>query len=748
MRDLHIEQLNGKQNIKSTSMPLKNSPSKDRVSSSSPASSNTDLASMTLEKAETSSTTSSDEDSTSKKSKSKNKASITSTSSSSSPSPEAAPTSLWRLIGLARPESFMLCLAVGLMIFAEALTLYNPLLLANAYNLLVNPDLTTTERMSAINPVMAKVLSIQAVAVLASFVRSCIMGTAGERVVARLRQQLYAALLQQEIAFFDQHTSGELVSRLTSDATLLQQAASSAIPEVVLGAVKLLVTVALMFWISPSLAGVTLGLIVTLVLACMPLGKKLGALSKQYQDVLSLAQTYATEMLGAIRTVHAFAAEDRERHRYETAIGDPGRYRWWFPRQPKSHPTGGATTPTSTYQVGFYKALVTSSMFAIVLGCGFGSLYMCLWYGFKLVSDGTISLGQLTAFQSYIFTIGASFGSTSAFLTQLIQAQGASGRIFYLLDRKPLIPGESNTEIKSQKGADSVHSKTPEVDSDEEAPRAVIPAAMAPLRPTNMKGTIKLEGVYFSYPSRPDVPVLNNFNLTIPAYTTAALVGCSGVGKSTVVSLIQRFYDVTSGRVTVDGHNVRDLDLSWLRSNVGYVQQDPVLFGLTCRQNITFGVDREVSQGELESVCRKANCHDFISQWPDGYDTLVGERGVQLSGGQRQRVAIARALLVNPRILLLDEATSALDAESEYLVQQAIAKAVVGRTVLIVAHRLSTIQGANQIVVMDNHNIVDSGTHGELYQRCRRYRDLIKRQQAVETEFVEPKPTAEPDRFI
>ena len=243
-----------------------------------------------------------------------------------------------------------------------------------------------------------------------------------------------------------------------------------------------------------------------------------------------------------------------------------------------------------------------------------------------------------------------------------------------------------------------------------------------------MEGDIELRDVDFAYPSRPNVLVLNQFTLKIPSNTTTALVGSSGAGKSTVVSLLQRFYDVNDGGIYVDGKNITDLSLKWLRRHIGYVQQEPQLFGMSIRENLLYGVDREVSQEEMEKACRDANAHDFIVTWPKGYDTLVGERGVKLSGGQKQRISIARALLTNCRILLLDEATSALDSESEHLVQEAINKAIVGRTVIIVAHRLSTIQKADQIVVMSDHKIVDVGTHDHLLQKCSKYQDLIKRQ--------------------
>jgi ABC-type multidrug transport system fused ATPase/permease subunit len=219
----------------------------------------------------------------------------------------------------------------------------------------------------------------------------------------------------------------------------------------------------------------------------------------------------------------------------------------------------------------------------------------------------------------------------------------------------------------------------------------------------------------------------------VPALTSNSIFHLSLLsGKTTIIGLLQRFYDVSDGSVTLDGHDIRTLDIKWLRSQMAYVQQEPQLFGLTIRENITYGDNREnITQEEIEAVAKEANAHDFISQFPDGYDTLVGERGIQLSGGQKQRIAIARALLPQPRLLLLDEATSALDAESEHLVQEAIDKAVIGRTVLIVAHRLSTVQRANQIVVLDDHKIVDVGTHSELLDRCSKYQELIKRQALI-----------------
>jgi ABC-type multidrug transport system fused ATPase/permease subunit len=619
------------------------------------------------------------------------------------PSSVAAP-SLSKLMTLARPEWHMLSVAFAIMVGAEATGLLNPLLVADAYDYLVNPALSSNDKISEINRVMALVLVIHTAGVLGGFVRSSIMQVAGERVVARLRNRLYASILKQDVSFFDVHRTGELVSRLGSDTQLIQQATSQALPEVLLGLVKLAVSIGLMFWISPSLAGVTLGIVVVVFCVSMPFGKWIGALSKAYQDALGQAQTHSTEALGSIRTVQSFAAEDRECGRYQDKIGDPDVFPYWWPTTHKTHKT--------TYSIGFFKGIVASGFYTFIFGVGFGAMYVSLWYGFKLVNDGEISLGDLTAFQSYIFQIGATLGQVSGFVTKLIEAQGASGRIFFLLERVPDIPKPMPRDEKAV--------------NDEEAQQAV-------LKPASMAGGVDFSNVSFSYTTRPDVPVLDNFSLSIPANTTAAIVGSSGAGKSTVVSLLQRFYDISSGSLTVDGIDIRRLDLKWLRSNIGYVQQEPQLFGLTVRENVTYGLDRQVTEDELIAVCETANAHDFISKWPDAYGTLVGERGVQLSGGQKQRLAIARALLINPRILLLDEATSSLDAESEHLVQEAIEKAVVGRTVLIIAHRLSTVKRAQQIVVMDNHRIVDVGSHDVLMSRCTKYQDLIKRQSVIAT---------------
>lgn len=591
------------------------------------------------------------------------------------------------------PEEIMLIVSFFLMVGSEATNMITPLVVANAYDILVDPSIIDdAERMSEINYYMMIAIIITIAGIIAGFLRATIQGVVGERVVARLRCKLYRQILKQEIAFFDEHKSGELVSRLGSDTTLLQSVVSQSLPDFFTQAIKAITAMILMFWISVKLAGLALGGVVIIFLFSAPVGKLMGQLSKQYQDVLGQAQTCSTEAIGSMRTVQAFAAERKEETRYNNKIGNPDEMLKWWP-----------TKERTTYRVGFFKSIVQSGFFSFVFGAGFGFLNVTLWYGFYLVLQDEMTLGGLTAFNSYIISIGFSMGQMAGSIAKVYEGLGASGRVFYLMDRTPTIPKPPTSPEK-------------ELDT---------------IKPDMMVGHVEFENVSFSYPSRPTQPVLEQVTLTLPANTTTALVGSSGAGKSTIVSLLQRFYDINEGKITIDGHDLQSLDLVWLRKHIGYVQQEPNLFGLTIRENMLYGVDRDVSQEELEAAAKDAHAHEFIVAMPEGYDTLVGERGVKLSGGQKQRCAIARALLTNCRILLLDEATSALDAESEHLVQQAIEKAVVGRTVIVVAHRLSTIRQANQIVVMDNHRVVDVGRHDVLLEKCSKYQDLIKRQSVI-----------------
>eukprot|EP00548_Thalassiothrix_antarctica_P001279 CAMPEP_0194144044 /NCGR_PEP_ID=MMETSP0152-20130528/13131_1 /TAXON_ID=1049557 /ORGANISM="Thalassiothrix antarctica, Strain L6-D1" /LENGTH=669 /DNA_ID=CAMNT_0038843721 /DNA_START=20 /DNA_END=2029 /DNA_ORIENTATION=- len=607
-----------------------------------------------------------------------------------------APPSLGRFMKTVKSEQPVLIFGMFLLFLAEAGTQVIPKLVANAYDAIVYG--TEEERMEDVNYYMTLSIVIFLASMIANYFRGCIFTVAGERMVARLRNDLYSSILDQDIAFFDAHKSGELLSRLGNDTTLLQGVVSLSIPEAIVNITKAIVSIVLIFTISPELAGMSIGTIFAICLLSAPLGLSLGKLSKSYQDALGKATTYSTESIGSMRTVQSFTAENKEKKRYKEHIGDPDMYPYWWPYKNKTD---------STYSVGFWKSMVTTGFYTIIFGGVFGLLYVVQWYGFYLVNKNQITIGDITAFQTYVFSIGLGLGTASSHVAKILEGFGASGRVFYLLDCIPSIPTTPKDDKSSSKK--SVR------------------------KPDSIEGRLKFNNVSFAYPSRPQIDVLDGYTLSIPPGSTTALVGSSGSGKSTVVALLQRFYDVKSGSITVDDNDIRDLDLKWLRQRIGYVQQEPQLFGLSVRENLLYGIpddedETTFSEEKIIQACRDANCHDFISSWPEGYDTLVGERGVKLSGGQKQRISIARALLTNCRILLLDEATSALDAESEHLVQEAIDKAVVGRTVVIVAHRLSTIQRAEQVVVMSNHKIVDVGTHDYLLGNCRKYQELIKRQ--------------------
>lgn len=607
---------------------------------------------------------------------------------------ESTPPSFFQFLLLAKPELPLLIFSFVLLILADVSNQILPIIIARAYNALVDQSLDQSERMYAINFTMMLVFILTLVGSTMGWFRLCIQGLAGERVVARLRLGMYKSVLSQDMSFFDETKSGEVVSRLGSDATLLQGSLSSGIPELLSGVVRAIICIILMFYLSAKLTGMTLGGVFVIFFLSFPLGKCLKTLSRLYQNTLGEAQTRSTEALGAPRTVQSFVAEEKELNRYAEKIGDPDiSTNWW--------PSPSASAVQTTYEIGFKKVMVNSSFYTLIFGGGFFFLYLSLWYGFHLVNNNELTIGDLTAFQSYVFQVSFSVGQVAGNLARVYEGIGASGRMLYLMNREPAIP--------SKREDDDVPLEEPE----------------------HLDGRIEFRNVSFAYPSRPNSKVLSDFSLVIPQNTTAALVGSSGAGKSTIVSLLQRFYDATSGTIMIDGHDITDLKLACLRHNIGYVEQEPQLFGLTVRENLLYGVTREVSQEELERVCRDANAHDFIDSWPDKYETFVGEKGVKVSGGQKQRLAIARALLTDCRILLLDEATSALDSESEALVQQAIDKAMQNRTVIIVAHRLSTVMQADQIVVMDKHQIEGTGTHEELIQSSKKYQDLIRRQSVM-----------------
>jgi ABC transporter fused permease/ATP-binding protein len=514
--------------------------------------------------------------------------------------------------------------------------------------------------------VMAVVFIVQGAA---SGLRYYLFTVAGERIVTRLRSTLYEKIVSQEIAFFDQRRTGELTSRLLADTSVLQNAVSVNISMALRNVVGAIGGIALLAYTSLELTLLMLVVVPPIAVGAVLFGRVLRRYSRAVSDALAASTNVAEESIAGVRTVRLFARESHETARYGQAIGE-------------------------AFRVARKRIRVTGLFQAAVTTLGSGALVAVLWYGGKLVLDGAMTVGELTAFLLYTTGVGMSLATLASLWSDFMSAAGAGDRVFDLLDRTGAIPLHGGETLST------------------------------------VAGNISFKNVHFTYPSRPDSPVLRGVDLDIAAGEMVALVGPSGGGKSTIAGLIPRLYDPTSGVITIDGHDLRDLDPSGLRHHLATVSQEPTLFSANIFDNIAYGAgDTKPTAAAVEAAARAANAHDFISRFPDGYQTAVGERGVQLSGGQKQRIAIARAVLRNPAILILDEATSALDAESEHLVQEALERLTKRRTTLVIAHRLSTVIGADRVVVIDGGKIVQQGRHDELMRAPDGlYRKLVERQ--------------------
>ncbi len=510
---------------------------------------------------------------------------------------------------------------------------------------------------------MAAVALIQASAAAGRFYLFTI---AGERTVTRLRSDLYRRILDQEVAFFDGERTGELMTRLSGDATILQSAVSANISMALRNLVQAMGGIVLLFITSPVLAAMMIAVVPAIALSAVAYGRRVRRLSKEVQDRLAEAGAVAEESLSGLRTVRSFAAEAIEHKRYSRALGD-------------------------AFELTKKRTIASSTFFAFVSFAGYAAAALVFWYGGRLVSDGKMSVGQLTSFLVYTLIVGFSLGALADLWADFMKAVGAADRVFTLLDRAPKIPPHGGE------------------------------------RPEHVNGHVELLGARFAYPTRPEVVVLDHLDLTLHPGEVVAVVGPSGAGKSTIAALLARFYDPIDGEVLLDKRDLRTLDPDWLRRQIGTVAQEPILFSTSVAENIRYGRP-DATQSEIEAAARAANADDFVRAFPDGYSTLVGERGVQLSGGQKQRVAIARAILKDPRILILDEATSALDAENEHLVRDAIERLMRGRTTLVIAHRLSTVIDADRVIVLDHGKVVQSGTHSALMAEGGLYRKLVERQ--------------------
>ena len=500
-------------------------------------------------------------------------------------------------------------------------------------------------------------IAIGIVLALASAARFYFVNWLGERVVADLRADVFRHVSRLGPSYFETAHSGEVMSRLTADTTQIKAAAGTAISQALRNAIMLIGALVMMFVTSASLSLLLLVAIPAIVLPLVAYGRLVRRLSRQAQDRLAEASAYAAENLAAVRTMQAFTHEDAAAGRF-----------------------GGAVE--RAFEAARARLRARAGLTALAIFLVTTSIVGVLWFGAASVMDGEISAGRLGQFVLYAIFAAGALAELSEVWGEMAQTAGAAERLSELLALEP--------QIRS-------------------------PARPVPF-PQPPKGAIAFSEVDFAYPSRPDLPTLDGLTFSVAPGESVALVGPSGAGKSTVFALLLRFYDPLAGTVRVDGVDLRDADLVELRRRIALVPQDVALFADTVAENIRYG-SPGAGLAEIRRAAATAHADEFIRQLPQGYDTPLGERGVTLSGGQRQRLAIARAVLRNAPILLLDEATSALDAESEGLVQRALEEAMKGRTTLVIAHRLATVQRADRILVMDKGRVVEEGRHGELIAR-------------------------------
>ena len=565
---------------------------------------------------------------------------------------------LWPFV---RPYRGQMVLALVALVLTSAISLILPLA---ARRVVDNFD----DGAGLLDKYFGAALMIVALLALGTAARYFFVTRLGERVVADIRKAVYARVITLSPAFFERVMTGEILSRITTDTTLIQSVVGSSLSIALRNMLILAGGMAMLAWTSVKLMGLVLLIVPAILIPIIVLGRRLRALSRANQDWIAASSGTASETLLAAQTIQAYTAEARSMVRFDEVT-------------------------EQSYVVARTRIGTRAVMTAIVIFLIFAGVIGVLWVGARDVQDGVMTAGQLVQFVIYAILVAGAAGALSEIWGELQRAAGATERLAELL---------SATDTLTD------------------------PARPVPLL-LPVRGEIVLEGVAFSFPSRPDAPALHGIDLTIRPGETVALVGPSGAGKTTVIQLIQRFWDPQSGRVTMDGTDLRQLARVDLRSHIALVPQDPVIFAASAADNIRLGRP-DATDAQVQAAARAAHAHDFIAALPQGYDTALGERGVMLSGGQRQRVAIARAILRDAPVLLLDEATSALDAESESLVQAAVSRLAEGRTTVVVAHRLATVKKADRIVVLDQGRIVATGSHDELVAQGGLYARLARMQ--------------------
>jgi ATP-binding cassette, subfamily B, bacterial MsbA len=574
---------------------------------------------------------------------------------------------LRRLFSYTKPYHLQLTIGILAVVIAGGLGLLFPLITGNLFNTAfagANAAASLVQNLDRIGLLLVGIFIFQAVF---NYLRVYMLAQVGEGVVADLRKSLFGHLMGLPVRFFESRKTGEITSRLTSDISTVQGAVSQALAEFVNQTITLIGGVIILFVKNVQLTLVMLSILPAVIIAGAYFGRRLRKISTLYQDKIAEANASAEEAITGIRVVKSFTAEGLEQQRYASTIAD-------------------------SYQIALRRARVRAGFIPTIIAAMFIGIGIVLWYGSRLLLTGDLLWGDFIAFMLLTVLVAGSIGGFTGLYSQLQEAIGASRRIFELLDTA----------------------------SD-------LPETATPKQLSKVQGRVTFDNVSFRYGDRGEDWVLRKISLEARPGEVIALVGPSGAGKSTLITLIPRFYDPIEGRILLDGTDIRDLSLHELRSNIGIVPQETQLFSGTIAENIRYGRS-SASDDEVIEAAKAANAHEFISGFPDGYKTIVGERGVKLSGGQRQRVAIARALLKNPRILILDEATSSLDSESESLVQEALEVLMQGRTTFVIAHRLSTIRNADRILVLERGQVVEQGTHDELLRKAGLYKDLHDKQ--------------------
>ncbi|TEA40967.1 hypothetical protein DBR06_SOUSAS20710027, partial [Sousa chinensis] len=601
-----------------------------------------------------------------------------------------------KLLRLAQPERRRLAAAVGFLTVSSVITMSAPFFLGKIIDVIyTNPSADYSSSLTRLCLALGGVFLCGAAA---NAVRVYLMQTSGQRIVNRLRASLFSSVLRQEVAFFDKTRTGELINRLSSDAALLGRSVTENLSDGLRAVAQASIGIGMMvcrpgcrgalrpglgprpllrreFFVSPNLATFVLSVVPPISILAVLYGRYLRKLTKVTQDSLAQATQLAEERIGNIRTVRAFGKEMTEIEKYTSKVDH-------------------------VMQLARKEAFARAGFFGATGLSGNLIVLSVLYKGGLLMGSAHMTVGELSSFLMYTFWVGLSIGGLSSFYSELMKGLGAGGRLWELLEREPELPFNEGAILNEK----------------------------------SFQGALEFKNVHFAYPARPEVPIFQDFSLSIPAGSITALVGPSGSGKSTVISLLLRLYDASAGTISLDGRDIRQLNPVWLRSKIGTVSQEPILFSCSIAENIAYGADdpSSVTAEQVEKVAGVANAAAFIRHFPQGFNTVVGEKGVLLSGGQKQRIAIARALLKNPRILLLDEATSALDAENEYLVQQALDRLMEGRTVFIIAHRLSTIKNANMVAVLDRGKITECGKHEELLSKPDGiYRKLMNKQSFI-----------------